>query len=59
MCGKRCPNICIGLDLFGCFRIEEMRDNDNATGLKEGRGIEIEKLQLLFIYAIAHALSFA
>ena len=52
-------DICIGLDLFGCFRIEEMRDNDNATGLKEGREIEIEKLQLLFIYAIAHALSFA
>ena len=33
----------IGLkkDLFGCFRIEEIRDNDNKTGLKEGRGIKM------------------
>jgi len=23
-------------DLFGCFRIEEIRDKDNETGLKEG-----------------------
>ena len=22
-------------DLFGCFRIEEIRDKDNETGLKE------------------------
>ena len=28
-------------DLFGCFRIEEIRDNDNETGLKEGGGIEM------------------
>ena len=28
-------------DLFGCFRIEEIRDKDNETGLKEGRRIEI------------------
>ena len=28
-------------DLFGCFRIEEIRDKDNETGLKEGRGTEI------------------
>ena len=30
--------ICIGLkkDLFGCFRIEEIRDKDNETGLMEG-----------------------
>ena len=28
-------------DLFGCFRIEEIRDKDNETGLKEGRGIEM------------------
>ena len=29
----------IGLkkDLFGCFRIEEIRDKNNATGLKRGR----------------------
>jgi len=23
-------------DLFGCFRIEEIREKDNETGLKEG-----------------------
>jgi hypothetical protein len=36
---KRCPNIFITLkkDLFGCFRIENIRDNKNETGLKEGR----------------------
>ena len=28
-------------DLFGCFRIEEIHDKDNETGLKEGRGIEM------------------
>ena len=41
MC-KRCQNIFIGLkkDLFGCFRIEEIRDKDNETGLKEGGEIE-------------------
>ena len=26
-------------DLFGYFRIEEIRDIDNETGLKEGGGI--------------------
>ena len=33
----------IGLkkDLFGCFRIGEIRDKDNEIGLKEGGGIEI------------------
>ena len=43
MCGKRCQNIFIWVkkDLFGCFRIEEIRDNDNETGLKEGGGIEM------------------
>ena len=36
-------NIFIGLkkDLFGCFRIEEIRDKDNETGLKEEGGIEM------------------
>ena len=29
-------------DLFGCFRIEEIRDKDNEIGLKEGGGIKIE-----------------
>ena len=28
-------------DLFGCFRIEEIRDNDNETSLKEGGIIEM------------------
>ena len=51
-------NIFIGLkkDLFRCFKIEEIRDNGNETGLKEGGGIEIENLQVLSIYAM-HALS--
>jgi hypothetical protein len=37
-CGKRCQIYFIGLkkDLFGFFRIEEIRDQDNETGLKEG-----------------------
>ena len=26
-------------DLFGCFRIEEIRDKDNETGLQEGECI--------------------
>ena len=35
--------ILIGLkkDLFGCFRLEEIRDKDNEIGLKEGGGIEM------------------
>ena len=35
--------IFIGLkiDLFGCFRIEEIRGKDNGTGLKERGGIEM------------------
>ena len=28
-------------NLLGCCRIEEIRDKDNETGLKEGRGIEM------------------
>jgi len=28
-------------DLFGCFKIEEIRDKDNETGLKEEGGIEM------------------
>ena len=28
-------------DLFGCFRIEEIRDNNNETSLKEGGVIEM------------------
>ena len=26
---------------LGCFRIEEIREKDNGTGLKEGGGIEM------------------
>ena len=43
--------------MFGCFRIEEIRDNDNETDLKEGGGLEIS------IYSAFHirkcTLSFA
>ena len=28
-------------DLFGCFKIEDIRDKANETGLKEGGGIEM------------------
>ena len=27
-------------DLFGCFKIEEIRDKDNKTGLKERKVIK-------------------
>ena len=43
MC-KRCKIYFIGLKkrlVWGDFRIEEIRDKDNETGLKEGRGIEM------------------
>ena len=29
------------MSLFGCFRIEEIRDKDNETGLKEKGVIEM------------------
>jgi len=53
-------NICIGLkkDLFGCFKIEKLRDNGNETGLKKGGGIEIENLQVLSYIRDARSLSF-
>ena len=38
-------------DLFGCFRIEEIRDKDNETGLKEGGGIKMSTT-VLSIYAM-------
>ena len=43
MCVKDVKIYFIGLkkDLFGCFRIEEIRDKDNEIGLKKGRGIEM------------------
>ena len=45
-------------DLFGLFQIDEIRDNDNGTGLKEG-GIEIGKSTSAFHIRDALALSFA
>ena len=38
VCKKMSKYIFIGLkkDLFGCFRIEEDRDKNNETGMKEG-----------------------
>ena len=49
MCVKRCQNILIGLKktCLGCFKIEEIRDKDNKTGLKEGGGIEMSTTVLL------------
>ena len=41
---------------MGCFRIEEIRDNDNGTGLKEGGVIKMSTT-VLSIYAM-HTLSF-
>ena len=38
-------------DLFGCFRIEEIRDKDNEIGLKERGGIEMSTT-VLSIYAM-------
>ena len=44
-------NIFIGLkkDLFGCFRIEEIRDKDNEIGLKMGEGIEMSNYSVFHI----------
>ena len=42
MCKKKSKYIYwVKNDLFGCFRIEEIRDKDNETGLKEGGGIKM------------------
>ena len=58
MC-KRCQIYLYGLKktCLGSFRIEEIRDNNNETGLKEGGGIELSTT-VLSIYANA-PLSFA
>ena len=40
--------------MFGCFRIKEIRDKDNETGLKEGGGMKMSTT-VLSIYAM-HAL---
>ena len=52
---KDVKNIFIGLkkNLFECFRIEEIRDKGNETGLKEGGGNRNLKYTVLSIYAIA------
>ena len=41
-------------DLFECFKIEEIHDKDNETGLKEGGVIEMSTT-VLSIY-VMHAL---
>ena len=41
-------------DLFGCFKIKEIRDKDTETGLKKGGGIEMSTT-VISIYAM-HAL---
>ena len=46
---QQCNRVCerikyirwVKKDLFGCCRIEEIRDKDNDTGLKEGGEIEM------------------
>ena len=43
-------------DLFGCFIIEEERDKDNETGLKEGGVIKMSTT-VLSIYAM-HSFAF-
>jgi hypothetical protein len=52
-CGKkRCSNIFYWVkkkNLFGCFRIDEIRDIDNETGLKKERVIEIENYSAFHI----------
>jgi hypothetical protein len=35
-------------DLFGCFKIEKIRDKGNETGLKERGGVTIETTVLPF-----------
>ena len=40
------------MTFLGCFRIEEIRGNDNETGLKEGGGIEMSSIVLPFTITI-------
>ena len=56
---KRCQNIFYWVKKrlgWVVFRIEEIRDKHNETGLKEGGGIEMSTT-VLSIYAIARSLS--
>jgi hypothetical protein len=48
--------ILIGLkkDLFGCFGIEEIRDINNETGLKEEGGIEMSTTVLPFVLRLKY-----
>ena len=39
-------------DLFGCFKIKEIRDKDNETSLKERGGIEMSTTVLPFTITI-------
>ena len=58
MCGKRVKYIYwVKKDLFGCFRIEEIRDNANETSLKEAGGIEMSTT-IPLLHALARS-SFA
>jgi hypothetical protein len=47
VCGKKCPNIFIGLKntCLGVLDKRKYVKKDNETGLKEGGVIEIENLQ--------------
>ena len=38
-------------DLFGCFRVEEERDKNNETGLKEEGGIKMSTTVLEYSHA--------
>ena len=51
MCVKDVQIYFIGLknDLFGCFRIEEIRDKEYETGLKGGGGIEMSNYSVFHI----------
>ena len=53
-CDKRCQIYVLGLKrtCLGCFGIEEIRDKDNETSLKERGGIEIESTVLPFTITI-------
>ena len=56
---KRCSNIFIWVKkrlVWVVLDIEEIRENDNETGLKVGGGIEMSTT-VLSIYAIARSLS--
>ena len=52
--------ILIGLKktCLGCFRIEEIRDKDNETGLKEGEGIEMSTIVAFHIRDASLSLRF-